>query len=320
MKNTAFLVQIDRKMNQILGEDLPVLKKIKKFVVQSGGKRLRPLVHFYFTQMLGYKGKQWQDIGAIGEIIHAASLLHDDVVDDSSERRGKPAVHTVYDNKTAILSGDYLLGCAFDHLRSLGRLDDFYRIFTRVIRLLSVGELIQMQWENNSKITMKIYNEIILCKTAVLFGAMTESAALLSDVKPDRLLQYKDFGETLGRIFQIRDDYLDYFSSGSKMGKSVYQDFERGILTYPVLTLREKMSFTEKRKFMAFWNSDEKRKSDTGRVMMQDYFDQYSIQNTLETGINRSIKNLNQFLGQHPASSFRDKLIEKIRQLGVKNQ
>ena len=132
--------RFDRKLGRIIGQDLPVLKRVKKFLIKSGGKRIRPITHYYFTQLLGYEGRDWEDVGAIGELIHGASLLHDDVVDEASIRRGHPSVNALEGNKTAILAGDYMLGCGLDHLNTLrdsGRLLD---IFTRVLRMLSVGD------------------------------------------------------------------------------------------------------------------------------------------------------------------------------------
>ncbi|MCB1318987.1 MAG: polyprenyl synthetase family protein, partial [Leptospiraceae bacterium] len=234
--NAALVKRFNQKLDRIIGSDLPILQKIKKFVIKSGGKRIRPITHFYFTAMLGYTGREWEDCGAIGELIHAASLLHDDVVDEASMRRGKPSINALEGNKTAVLSGDYLLACGLDHLGTLPHAKGLLPVFTRVIRMLAIGELLQMQHEHNLDLKARDYNRIILGKTGSLFGAMTESAWIVAteaedggNARMERRKAYRDFGERMGYLFQVRDDYLDYFGDAVRERKDIYQDFRRGL-------------------------------------------------------------------------------------------
>lgn len=176
----SLIRKFDKKLETIIREDLKILAEIKTYTIRSGGKRIRPILHYCLCQLLGYSGKHWLDVGAIAELIHSASLLHDDVVDEAATRRGLQSVGSKFGNKTAILAGDYLLACGIDHLNGLGY-PELMDVFTRVIKDLSVSELIQMQWEKNPKITLDIYNKVVYGKTASLFGAVSFSAGVLSN-------------------------------------------------------------------------------------------------------------------------------------------
>lgn len=146
----SLIRKFDKKLETIIREDLKILSEIKTYTIRSGGKRLRPILHYCLCQLLGYSGKHWLDVGAIVELIHAASLLHDDVVDEAETRRGQQSVGSKFGNKTAILAGDYLLACGIDHLNDLGY-PELMDIFTQVIKDLSISELIQMEWEKIRK-------------------------------------------------------------------------------------------------------------------------------------------------------------------------
>lgn len=145
-KIQTVLSQLDKNLDNIISEDIPILKKIKKQVISSGGKRIRPFAHYLFCQFLNVKDVSWLDVGSVAELIHAASLLHDDVVDNAPIRRGKPTIGASFGNKTAILAGDYLLACGISRLNTLGN-PELMEIFSQVLRDLSVSELLQMEWE-----------------------------------------------------------------------------------------------------------------------------------------------------------------------------
>jgi octaprenyl-diphosphate synthase len=279
--------RFNRKLDQIIGgPEVPILKKIKKFVIQSGGKRIRPVTHYYFCGILGYEGRLWEDVGAIGELIHAASLLHDDVVDGASLRRGRASVNALHGNKTAVLSGDYLLASGLDHLRSLERSVELLAVFTRVIRMLAIGELLQMQRERDFKLDGKIYERIILGKTGSLFGAMSEAACILAaapgrTAKPGLAEKYREFGERMGRLFQVRDDYLDYFGDASSNGKDLYQDFRRGLITHPIIVLRSTVGVRERKSLERLWGSDDLRSTPGGLEQLLDISDRCRIRQRL---------------------------------------
>lgn len=300
--------QIERKLASIIGQDLPVLKKIKKYVIQSGGKRIRPLTHYYTLRMLGSDHKEWVDAGAIGELIHNASLLHDDVVDESDLRRGKPSAPVLFGNKTVVLAGDYLRACGLHHLSTLEHSRELLVIFSRTIRLLSEGELIQMEWEGNLKIPPKAYERIIYCKTGCLFGAMTESAAVLAGADSARA-QYRAFGERLGRYFQVRDDYLDYFTPAKETGKKEMQDFERGLVTWPVMRLLETKKGADKI-LRDIWKD---RKKNLKKML--GLLEERRIQESSRAYLKSELDSMLGFILKHPPSSFRDKMHSTLKTL-----
>jgi len=316
-KQKRLASSIDKKLSQIIKEDLPFFKVVKRFVIFSGGKRIRPLTHYYFCKLLNYSGKEWLDVAAIGELIHAASLLHDDVIDNSNQRRGKPTLHITEGNKKTILAGDYLLACGIDHLRTLEHGFVLLPIFTRVIKNLAVSEILQMEYENNPDITEDIYEQIILGKTADLFSAMVESAAIISSLNLKQIQVYRQYGLKMGRLFQIRDDYLDYFSTQEELGKELYLDFFRGLITYPILVLRKSLSSKEKKELFKDWNDYEKRKEKLSFLL--DLMQKYHIRKKIATETEEPIHSLMNFIRNHKTQNIEEKeeMIKTLNKLMV---
>ncbi len=304
--------QFNSKLNAIIKEDLPILEDIKEKVIESGGKRIRPLTHYFLTQLLGYRGKEWLDVGTIAELIHAASLLHDDVIDGADMRRGKPTIGKLYGNKTAILAGDYLLACGIDHLNRLNS-PQLMSAYTSVIRDLSVGELIQMQWEKNAKITMKEYNQIIYGKTASLFGAVGLTAGILSEVEEKKKQRLHQFGVNMGMLFQIKDDYIDYFQSSENSGKTQMKDFINGLYTYPLIVLREKANKKEISEITKILALPERGVTEVMRI--NELLFAYSVQKEITLRLKKLSEELVNFLKEFTESPIRKMMIEKIEEL-----
>lgn len=304
--------QFNNKLSTIIKEDLPILEDIKEKVIESGGKRIRPLTHYFLTQLLEYKGKEWLDVGTIAELIHAASLLHDDVIDGADLRRGKPTIGKLYGNKTAILAGDYLLACGIDHLNSLNN-PALMSAYTNVIRDLSVGELIQMQWEKNSKITMKEYDKIIYGKTASLFGAVGLTAGIISFADENKKRQLHKFGVNMGMLFQIKDDYIDYFQSSENSGKTQMKDFINGLYTYPLIILKEKANKKEIAEITNILSLPERGVTEVLRINELLFI--YSIQKEILIRLKKFSEELLTFLREFTESPIRKIMIEKIEEL-----
>jgi octaprenyl-diphosphate synthase len=306
--------QFDKTLGSIIHEDLKIIKEIKKYVIESGGKRIRPVTHYFLVNLLNYDGEQWKDVGAIAELIHAASLLHDDVVDNADTRRGKPTIGNKYGNKTAILMGDYLLACGIEHLN---RLDNpaLMSSYTKVIRSLSVGELVQMQWEKDPNISIKEYEQIIYGKTASLFEAVSETAGILARANTEMLDSLRQFGCSLGRVFQIRDDLLDYLQSGKESGKVQMKDFLNGLYTYPVILLKLSVNKQEKKKLVDVFSKEVKNSDDS--IFIRSLLEKYSIFTHIQTEISHDIDKLISFLNQFEKSDFRDTMIERIEELKI---
>lgn len=304
--------KFDKKLEAIIREDLKILAEIKTYTIRSGGKRIRPILHYCLCQLLGYSGKYWLDVGAIAELIHAASLLHDDVVDEAETRRGLQSVGSKFGNKTAILAGDYLLACGIDHLNGLGY-PELMDIFTQVIKDLSVSELIQMEWEKNPKITLDIYNRVVYGKTASLFGAVTLAAGVLSEKEDKEKKKLRQFGIELGSFFQKKDDAIDYFSPASKSGKVPLKDFYNGLYTYPILLLLEKADKNDKKLIHSLFAKSERSQGDG--VVILSLLSRYKIREQMDAEFQRIADNLMKFLNSFSESGIRNLLKDQILKL-----
>ena len=308
----SILAKFDKNLDGIIKEDIPVLKKIKKHVITSGGKRIRPFSHYLFCQFLGVTDVSWLDVGSVAELIHAASLLHDDVVDNAPIRRGKPTIGSLFGDKTAILAGDYLLACGTSRLNSLGN-SELMEIFSQVLKDLSVSELLQMEWEKNPKITLKIYDSIIYGKTASLFGVCTESSAILANKSKKERTVIRDFGVRLGKLFQKKDDCLDYFVDSRTSGKEFLKDFKNGLFTYPVLVLRNQLGLLEKRKLESLFKKEERNSADESYIL--GLMESKRISEILHKELSSEKNYLLGFLNQFPKSSERQLFIEQLDRL-----
>ncbi len=322
-QRARILKVIDKGLQKVIAEELPVLKKIKAYVRKSGGKRIRPLLHYTVAKLLRCEAQEWVDVGVVGELIHMASLLHDDVIDDASIRRSRLSPNVVYGNKVSILSGDYILACALQHLSINKYAPLLLPLFSRAIRKLALGELIQMREENEKKIilstSLKNYERIILCKTSSLFGAMTESAYILAkDGKSDahESLSYRRFGENLGRVFQIRDDFLDYYASTSKpSGKELYQDFKKGLMTRPLFVLLQRSKPKQAAFLLDSLQDAKKRRAEETIKTLQELLQSAGVRRKLEQEIEEGIHALMRFVRKHEPSAYRSLLLEELRNL-----
>ncbi len=210
-----------------------LLSKVLMFIKQRSGKRMRPMLMLLIAKAFGCVSEVTQH-AAIGlELLHTASLVHDDVVDESGERRGQASVNAFYDNKVAVLVGDYILSTALLHV-SYTSSDRIVSGLAELGRTLSDGEILQLENISNQTISEEAYYEVIKRKTAALFEACTEIGALSVGASKDDVEQARLFGLHLGMAFQIRDDIFDYYESND-IGKPTGNDMAEGKLTLPVI-------------------------------------------------------------------------------------
>lgn len=230
---------------------LKILRQIAAYVVESGGKRIRPLFLYYLGKAYRADGDELIRLGALLEIVHAASLLHDDVVDAADERRSRPSGAKLFGNKQVVLGGDHLLSSG---LKYLNRMENprYMTVFTDAIQALSAAELLQMQQHFDLKTTRKIHDCVVDGKTAVLFRAAGALVAIQLGERDFYRSDTADLGQTFGRFFQERDDYLDYFDA-ARLKKKGLQDFLNGIVTVPLLHLLERATKAETAKIRAEW-------------------------------------------------------------------
>ncbi|MBS0619016.1 MAG: polyprenyl synthetase family protein [Spirochaetes bacterium] len=242
------IADTNKAIHKILGGELRILKKIREYVVASGGKRIRPLFQYYLGAAYGVDSRTLISLGALIEIVHAASLLHDDVVDNADERRSRPTGAKLFGNKQVVLAGDHLLSSGLKYLSSMNN-PAYMQIFTDSIQALTEAELMQMQYHFDLQTSTKIHNAIVDGKTATLFRA---AGALVAAHRKSAELYASEsarLGLEFGRYFQERDDYLDYFDA-TRLKKKGLQDFLNGIVTQPLILLLAHVNRHE-RKFLA---------------------------------------------------------------------
>lgn len=216
--------------------DSPValIPQLAAHLVASGGKRLRPLLTLASAKLCGYAGERHIKLAACVEFIHTATLLHDDVVDESQLRRGAASANAVFGNKPSVLVGDFLFARAFQLMVEDGSLE-VLRILCGASATIAEGEVLQLTTQNDLTTSEDRYFEVIRGKTAALFAAACEVGAVIAGRTPAECAALAQFGMDLGMAFQLVDDALDYAAQQSELGKTVGDDFREGKLTYPVL-------------------------------------------------------------------------------------
>lgn len=242
LKDIQNLIEQDIQSNNqfiidSLASDVVLINQISHYIINSGGKRLRPLLVMLFSRALNYGGENHLACAAIIEFIHTATLLHDDVVDDSQLRRGKETANNVFGNAASVLTGDFLYSRAFQMMVGLDNMQ-IMQILADATNKISEGEVLQLLNARNSELTEKDYINVIYCKTAKLFEAACELAGVISLNKAE-YSQYqeniKDYGVYLGNAFQIADDVLDYVSDAESLGKNIGDDLDEGKMTLPTI-------------------------------------------------------------------------------------
>ncbi len=224
-----------------------LIPTISEHLVSAGGKRIRPMFTVAAAKLCGYEGARHINLAAAVEFMHTATLLHDDVVDDSHKRRGRDTANAIWGNKSSVLVGDYLLGKAFQMMVADGSLN-VLRILSDAAAKIAEGEVLQLELTNNINTTREQYIEVVRAKTAELFAAACEvGPALFDDAEKQEVL--RSFGDNFGIAFQIIDDALDYSANPEKFGKTVGDDFREGKVTLPVILAYEAASPQDKE----FW-------------------------------------------------------------------
>jgi octaprenyl-diphosphate synthase len=211
-----------------------LIPKLTHHLVNSGGKRLRPMLAIAASKLCGYKGDGHVRTAAAIEFMHTATLLHDDVVDESDTRRGRETARLIWGNQATVLVGDFLLGQAFRMLVDVGSLP-VLRILSNAAATIAEGEVMQLAAAKNTATTEDAYLEIIDAKTAALFSAASEVGGAIADRPSDEQAALRSYGRNLGIAFQLVDDALDYSGDSANLGKSVGDDFREGKITLPVI-------------------------------------------------------------------------------------
>ncbi|AQX19367.1 polyprenyl synthetase family protein [Bartonella sp. WD16.2] len=228
--------------------DVEMIPEICNYLISSGGKRLRPMITLAAADMFGYQGDGHIKLATAIEFMHTATLLHDDVVDESNLRRGKSTARMIWGNKASVLVGDFLLGQAFKMIVDVGSMEAL-TILANTAAIIAEGEVMQLAAAQNIETNISDYLKIINAKTAALFSAAAEVGPIIAGYGHEERLALREYGTSLGLAFQLVDDALDYSGNAKHLGKNVGDDFREGKITMPVILSYTRGSAIEK----AFW-------------------------------------------------------------------
>jgi octaprenyl-diphosphate synthase len=233
-ENGNDLEKIEAELSENLKPYLDLVSDVARHILFAGGKRLRPLLLVLSARLCGYKEDYAKTVSTALEYLHAATLLHDDIVDDAILRRGKTVAHSLYGNATTVLVGDFLLARALAICADSGKIK-VIRIISDLTENMSTGEVHQLMRKGDVSLTEDEYLEVIRRKTAVLFQAACTVSAVIADAPEEKEKALSDFGYHLGIAFQMADDLFDYTMDAAALGKEVGADLREGKLTLPVI-------------------------------------------------------------------------------------
>lgn len=254
----ADMKSVNAEILRRMDSPVSLIPQLAGYLIASGGKRIRPLLTLAAARMYGARMKEAQSLAASVEFIHTATLLHDDVVDESAERRGKAAANLVFGNQASVLVGDFLFARAFQLMVDGGSLEAL-KILSDASAIITQGEVLQLSAVSNLETSMEQYIEIISAKTAALFAAACEIGPVLADADKTAAKAMAEYGLNLGIAFQIADDALDYAADEKVLGKKTGDDFREGKMTAPVIIALAQANKDERtfwRRVMAEKNQD----------------------------------------------------------------
>jgi octaprenyl-diphosphate synthase len=233
------LINVELQFRKDLESDVPLIRKVGEYVLSSGGKRVRPALLLLAARLCGYQGEKAVPLASVVEFIHTATLLHDDVVDSATLRRGLASANTLWGNEASVLVGDFLFSKSFSLMVAVGSLD-ILRILSDATTVIAEGEVMQLLCTGEIDLTEERYINVVRSKTAILMSAACEAGAILGGATSERQKALSDFGMSLGIAFQLMDDTLDYIATEEDFGKSIGHDLEEGKITLPLIhTLRQ---------------------------------------------------------------------------------
>ena len=233
---------------RMVSDSAPLIPQLAEHLIGAGGKRLRPILTLAASQLCGYEGEHHRRLAATVEFIHTATLLHDDVVDESAQRRGRQAANILWGNKPSILVGDFLFSRSFQLMVETGSLR-VLEILANASAVIAEGEVLQLSTAGALSNDDALYMRVIGAKTAALFEAATEVGAVIAGAPENQVIALRAYGGGLGVAFQLVDDALDYGGVSATLGKTVGDDFREGKATLPVLIAYREGSAEER----AFW-------------------------------------------------------------------
>ena len=237
--------QVDAVIRRRLTSEVALVDQIARYITTAGGKRIRPLLVLLFSSALGFKGAERFELAASVEFIHTATLLHDDVVDESGLRRGRKTANAVFGNAASVLVGDFIYSRAFQMMVSVNQMK-VLQVLSDATNIIAEGEVLQLMNMHDADLQVADYLKVIRYKTAKLFEASARLGAVLAGAPAELEESCADYGRSLGTAFQLIDDLLDYEGSACEMGKNVGDDLREGKPTLPLLLAMERGNSQER--------------------------------------------------------------------------
>ncbi|WP_027865918.1 octaprenyl diphosphate synthase [Massilia alkalitolerans] len=229
---------VNAVIRQRLQSEVSLVNQIAEYIISAGGKRIRPVLVLLLANAYGYRGTAHHELAAVVEFIHTATLLHDDVVDESSMRRGRQTANALFGNAASVLVGDYLYSRSFEMMTSLDNMR-VMSILSRATTVIAEGEVLQLLNMHDPDVTHESYLKVIRSKTAKLFEAAAELGALVGGADDEQIAAAGEYGRSLGTAFQLIDDVLDYAGDAAEIGKNLGDDLREGKPTLPLIWLME---------------------------------------------------------------------------------
>lgn len=247
---------VELQFRDDLESDVPLIRKVGEYILSSGGKRIRPALLLLAARLCEYHGTKAVSLASVIEFIHTATLLHDDVVDSATLRRGIASANVLWGNEASVLVGDFLFSKSFSLMVDVGCMD-ILRVFSTATTVIAEGEALQLLCTGNLDLSEEQYMNVIRSKTAILMSAACEAGAIIGEVPQQQRTALAEFGMDLGIAFQLMDDILDYVATEEEFGKSIGHDLEEGKITLPLIKTLQHCSPAEKQIITTVVEQDE---------------------------------------------------------------
>jgi octaprenyl-diphosphate synthase len=301
------LQRIEAEINKNLHSSVPLIAHVSRYIIRSGGKRLRPLLMVLAARLLNHQNNDQHALSIVFEYLHAATLLHDDVVDNADLRRGRPSANTLWGNAAVVLVGDFLLATSFFLSVLSGNLK-ILRVLSETTTFMAEGEVLQLINSDNLEISEAEYIEVITRKTAILIAAACQIGAIVGDAAEDQEAAMRRFGLNLGIAFQLRDDYLDYAGTEEEVGKPVGKDLQEGKITLPLIHALVSSGAKDRNRLVGLVTSDSIQEEIFDEV--KSIIDSYQGLDYTDQLANRYIAKAKSALEMFPPSPTRESLLE----------
>jgi octaprenyl-diphosphate synthase len=306
-KYTAHITKINKELKEALTSRVTLAEDIGKHTLLGHGKRLRPLFFLLSCQLCDYQGKDAYRLSTIFEYLHAASLLHDDVVDNAENRRNRPSANHVWGNHAAVLEGDFLYSNASSIAVCSNNLQ-FLKRLTQTAKQMAEGQIMELVHTNDWETSREEYMEIITAKTAVLMSAACACGAIITGAEKNAEQSLGNFGLNMGIAFQLIDDLLDYVSSEEVVGKPVGKDLKEGKITLPLIYTLPKMEVSEKNRLEYLFKNHQATEADCMKIidLVRSKGALHKIRNEARSYVDKAAQCLSRF----PDSSAKRGLLE----------